>query len=174
MRRPKQADCRRMSTRARRPPEKDVRNLSIRSRAPLASAQHVRHVMQSVARVDTSPELRLRQALHALGFRYRKDTRPVRSLRCKADIVFSRAKVCVFVDGCFWHGCPQHQRTPSSNSAWWEEKLADNAARDIRQSLALKKEGWLVLRYWEHDLLNPDSVNRVAADIGRAINLRHP
>lgn len=87
-----------------------------------------------------------------MGCRFRKDTAPVPGKRCKADIVFVKRKVCVFVDGCFWHGCPEHYRTPKTNSEWWDEKIQDNAARDIRKTQDLIDDDWLVLRFWEHDI----------------------
>ena len=79
---------------------------------------------------DTAPEMRLRSTLHVLGLRYRVHVRPLSELRRTADIVFARARVAVFVDGCFWHSCPEHGTAPSSNPAWWADKLAKNVKRD--------------------------------------------
>lgn len=100
---------------------------------------------------DTRPEQRVRSLLHAKGLRFRKHVRPVPHLRCQADVVFPREQVAVFVDGCFWHGCPQHGRVPQSNSGYWAEKLERNLERDARNSTTLAEAGWLVLRFWEHD-----------------------
>jgi DNA mismatch endonuclease, patch repair protein len=100
---------------------------------------------------DTAPERRLRSALHARGLRFRKHTRPVKELRCLADIVFPVERIAVFVDGCFWHGCPEHSRTPTTNGTYWTEKVERNAARDRRNNEVLLGAGWLVMRYWEHD-----------------------
>ena len=100
---------------------------------------------------DTRPEQQIRSALHAAGLRFRKHIRPVRQLRCHADIVFSREQVAVFVDGCFWHHCPEHGRVPGRNALYWEEKMKRNQVRDMRNTEILRKEGWLVLRYWEHE-----------------------
>ena len=125
---------------------------SIRSRAPSASSTLVRRVMRANTSRDTRPERLLRSALHRAGLRFRKDARPVPGVLCKADIVFPRQMVCVFVDGCFWHGCSLHFGTPKTNSAWWAEKIAANVERDARQTELLKEHGWRVVRVWEHEL----------------------
>ena len=125
---------------------------SIRKRAPSASSRAVRRAMQAVASENTSPETLLRCALHTSGLRYRLHARPEHDLRCNADIVFRAAKVCVFVDGCFWHGCPLHFLLPKTHSAWWEEKIQDNRARDERQQQLLEERGWVVVRLWEHEV----------------------
>src|SRR4051794_13269539 len=88
---------------------------SIRARAPVASSENVRNVMRAIPSRDTAPEIALRKALHRNGLRFRVDVAPVSELRCKADIVFRSARVCVFVDGCFWHGCPDHFSLPKAN-----------------------------------------------------------
>lgn len=100
---------------------------------------------------DTEPERRLRNRLHDLGLRYRIHVQPLSELRRTADIVFAGAKVAVFVDGCFWHACPQHGTAPSSNEAWWAEKLAKNVKRDADTDSRLAAAGWLVVRVWEHE-----------------------
>lgn len=125
---------------------------SIRSRAPSASSPLVRKAMQKVRRRDTTAELQLRKDLFRLGLRYRLHTKPVDALPCKADIVFRSARVCVFVDGCYWHGCSQHFRPPHTNASWWMEKIGDNRMRDRRQSRILRQYGWLVIRVWEHQI----------------------
>ena len=107
--------------------------------------------MQGQRRRDTGPELRLRRTVHATGMRYRVDARPVAELRWRADLVFVRPKVAVFVDGCWWHGCDQHFRPAKANGEWWAEKIARNVARDREADEALGLRGWLVLRFWEHD-----------------------
>ena len=107
--------------------------------------------MQSQRRRDTAPELAVRRRLHAQGHRYRVDFRLEASLRCRGDIVFTRKKVVVFVDGCFWHGCPEHATTPLNNVAWWTNKLAANVARDKRNTGALERLGWTVIRIWGHE-----------------------
>jgi DNA mismatch endonuclease (patch repair protein) len=100
---------------------------------------------------DTAPELALRRLLHARGLRYRVDVRPLRSLRRKADVVFPRLRVCVFVDGCFWHSCPDHATVPRTNNGYWSAKIEGNARRDRETDSLLAEEGWTVLRFWEHD-----------------------
>jgi DNA mismatch endonuclease (patch repair protein) len=93
----------------------------------------------------------LRRVLFGRGFRYRVH-RPVPGLsRRTVDIVFPRAMVAVFVDGCFWHGCPEHGMLPRSNREWWQHKLDNNRRRDQETSAHLVKLGWTVLRFWSHD-----------------------
>src|SRR6202011_2638685 len=93
----------------------------------------------------------LRRCLHRRGLRYRVDVRPVASICRRADIVFVRARVAVFVDGCFWHGCPVHSRQSKTNAAWWDQKIATNQRRDRDTDARLAQAGWLVVRVWEHD-----------------------
>lgn len=101
---------------------------------------------------DTEPELALRRALHGMGLRYRVHVQPLPSLRRKADIVFPRARVAVFVDGCFWHGCPEHGRRRHEVNAWyWPEKIARNQRRDADTDDRLHGAGWTVVRVWEHE-----------------------
>lgn len=138
---------------------------SIRSRAPAASSPQVRKVMQAIPSRDTTPEKTLRSLLHRMGLRFRKDVEPENSISCKVDIVFSKAKVCVFIDGCFWHGCPKHFHPPKTNTEWWLEKVQDNRERDERKSTLIEEHGWIVLRYWEHDIKGEDAIN-----IAQAIN----
>jgi DNA mismatch endonuclease (patch repair protein) len=107
--------------------------------------------MRNQVRRDTVPELNLRRRLHGLGLRYRVDFAPVPGLRRRADIVFTRHKVAVFVDGCFWHGCPVHGTQPQSNAEWWASKLARNVARDAETNKAFVDAGWTVVRVWEHE-----------------------
>jgi DNA mismatch endonuclease (patch repair protein) len=107
--------------------------------------------MKGNRRTDTKPELALRSALHALGYRYRKDFRidlPLR--RVRPDIAFTRRKVAVFVDGCFWHACPEHGSKPRNNEWYWSPKLARNVERDRAADAALAAAGWTVVRLWEH------------------------
>jgi len=100
---------------------------------------------------DTAPELALRRLLHARGLRYRVDVAPLPGLRRRADVVFTRARLAVFVDGCFWHRCPQHGTSPRSNADWWRDKLDRNMQRDRDTDRALSEAGWQVLRVWEHE-----------------------
>jgi DNA mismatch endonuclease (patch repair protein) len=100
---------------------------------------------------DSGPEMALRRELHRRGRRFRKHYRPLAGVRCTPDIVFTRARVAIFVDGCFWHSCPDHATMPRSNAAWWEAKLKGNVERDRRNDADLEASGWKVLRVWEHE-----------------------
>src|SRR5579859_7258707 len=100
---------------------------------------------------NTSLELSLRRVLHARGLRYRIHRRPLPGLRCEADVLFASSKVAVFIDGCWWHGCPDHWVTPKANRAWWITKVEINVARDRRNDAELRKAGWTVIRVWEHE-----------------------
>ena len=144
--------------------------LSIRSRAPKASSALVRRVMQANTGRATAPEQTLRTLLHRTGLRYRIHVRPEASLRCVADVVFRPSKVCIFVDGCYWHGCAKHFTVPKRNTEWWAEKIADNQCRDARRTAELRALGWTVIRVWEHDLSEAaaaHTVKRVARVIRR-------
>jgi DNA mismatch endonuclease, patch repair protein len=122
--------------------------------------------MKANRRTDTKPELALRAALHARGYRYRKDFRldlPLR--RVRPDIAFTRRKVAVFIDGCFWHACPAHGTKPKSNEWYWSPKLARNVERDRAADAALTQAGWTVVRLWEHVPL-VDAVAAVVRAVG--------
>lgn len=123
--------------------------------------------MQAIGSRDTSLELSVRRKLHSLGFRYRVDARPLSALCCKADIVFRRARVAVFLDGCFWHGCEEHFRAPKANAQYWAEKIARNRERDRRNATILEDAGWTVLRFWEHQ-----TVDEIATEIAAVVALR--
>lgn len=100
---------------------------------------------------DTAVEMAIRRALHRRGLRYRVHRRPLPNLRRQADIVFGPSKIAVFVDGCFWHRCPEHGTSPKANGAWWQAKLDRNQARDAETTARLSAEGWTVIRVWEHE-----------------------
>lgn len=102
-------------------------------------------------RTGTAPETALRTELHRRGLRYFVDRAPLPGLRRRADLVFPRRKVAVYVDGCFWHRCPEHATYPKNNAEWWAEKLAGNVARDRDTDARLTAAGWLVVRVWEHE-----------------------
>jgi DNA mismatch endonuclease (patch repair protein) len=116
-----------------------------------ASSPEVRASMKGNRGRDTAPERRLRTLLHARGLHYRVSNRPLPSLRRTADIVFPKAQVAIFVDGCYWHGCPEHHRPATTNSTFWRMKIADNKRRDAETNRALADQGWTVLRFWEHE-----------------------
>lgn len=107
--------------------------------------------MQDQRARDTQPELALRRLLHAAGLRYRVDRAPLPGLRRRADVVFGPARLAVFVDGCFWHGCPEHGTRPSTNSDWWRAKLERNRLRDADTDARLQAAGWATVRVWEHE-----------------------
>jgi len=130
-----------------------------------ASSPGVRRSMQSNTSTGTAPEVRLRSALHRAGFRFRKNVRPIAEVRCTADVVFPRERVAVFIDGCFWHSCPDHGTLPKTNGEWWRAKLAKTVERDASNRLALENSGWTVLRVWEHEQLD-----RAVAVVSKAVN----
>ena len=99
----------------------------------------------------TSPEMALRRELHRLGLRYRLHLAPVPDLRRRADIVFPTQRVAVFVDGCFWHGCPEHGTQPKQHAEYWSTKIARNQARDLDTTARFEAAGWIVMRVWEHE-----------------------
>ena len=116
-----------------------------------ASSPASRAVMSANKGQDTKPEKLLRSALHRRGLRYRVGARPIPDLRRTADVVFTKARVAVFVDGCYWHGCPEHYRPATKRADFWQEKIARNQARDAETTSVLEEHGWKVIRVWEHD-----------------------
>lgn len=122
---------------------------------PHPTSAAVTAAMKGNRRAGTKPEVALRSALHACGLRFRKDymVTAADGTRAKVDVVFTRARVAIFMDGCFWHGCPEHGHTPKANTHYWEPKLARNRQRDRRVTSALERDGWTVLRFWEHEPL---------------------
>lgn len=134
-----------------------------------ASSHEVRAAMRGNRGRDTSPELRLRAELYARGLRYRVSVRPIPELRRTADIVFPRERLAIFVDGCFWHGCPEHHRPARKNAEFWSTKIAINKQRDLETTQALTERGWMVIRCWEHE--TADSVaNRVASMLASSLS----
>ena len=116
-----------------------------------ASSDAIRRTMLGCRSRDTAPEKLLRSAVHRLGLRFRVCTRPIKEVRRTADIVFTRRKVAVFLDGCFWHGCPEHYVPPKTNPVYWSEKIDGNVRRDRDTDRKLSEAGWTVLRFWEHE-----------------------
>jgi DNA mismatch endonuclease (patch repair protein) len=122
--------------------------------------------MQSNKSRDTKPELALRRAVHALGLRYRVSMRPLPKIRRTADLVFTKAKVAVFMDGCFWHGCPEHHTKSATNAAYWADKVERNRDRDAETDGLLRDAGWTVIRIWEHE--DPtEAASRIAHTVRR-------
>jgi DNA mismatch endonuclease (patch repair protein) len=131
-----------------------------------ASSPGTRASMLANKRTGTKPEVALRSALHRIGLRFRKDYRiDLDGMRVRPDIVFTRTKVAVFVDGCFWHCCPEHGTQPSRNADYWAPKLRRNVERDRAQDAALEAAGWCVVRVWEHEAEGA-AVERVLLAIG--------
>src|SRR4051812_4784604 len=107
--------------------------------------------MSRAARAHTTPELALRSELHRRGLRFWVQRPLDFDRRRRADIVFPRARIVVFVDGCFWHSCPEHATFPRTNAAWWRDKLDTNRRRDADTTERLEQNGWTVIRVWEHE-----------------------
>lgn len=126
--------------------------------------------MQGNRSRDTRPELAVRRAVHSLGLRYRLGVRPIPTLNRRADLVFTKQRIAVFVDGCYWHGCPLHSHSIQSNVEYWSAKLKRNVERDLDTTAQLEVAGWVVLRSWEHE--DPAAVaNRVRDAVGRRKDL---
>lgn len=118
---------------------------------PNPSSSAVSAAMRANRKTGSVPEVRLRSALHRRGLRFRKNLLlRLGAVRVRPDVVFPARKVAVFVDGCFWHRCPEHGVSPRSNAAYWQVKLDGNVARDMRVTAQLQAHGWVVIRVWEH------------------------
>jgi len=118
--------------------------------------------MRAVKTRDTGPELALRRLLHAAGYRYRVDVPlPLDGVRRRSDLTFGPARVIVFVDGCYWHGCPDHFRPSGANRDWWLRKIERTRERDADTTARLEEAGWAVVRVWEHEPAE-DAALRVA------------
>ena len=124
--------------------------------------------MRAIRRTNTKPEIALRSALHRRGYRFRKDLRLDlnEGARVRPDIAFTGRRVAVFVDGCFWHACPEHGRDPAVNQWYWAPKLRRTVERDRAADAALAAAGWRVVRIWEHVTIT-DAVAAVVAELGR-------
>ena len=128
---------------------------------PFPSSPAATATMKANRRSGTRPEEELRSALHRKGLRFRKDLYlKIGNVRTKADVVFPRQRIAVYLDGCFWHRCPEHGQLPQANRSYWKPKLERNAQRDEEVSQALRKDGWIVIRIWEHEELDP-AVQRI-------------
>lgn len=132
---------------------------------PAASSPAVRFRMQATRQRDTPGEVQLRRLLHRQGYRYRIDHPPISGIKSRADLVFHKARVAVFVDGCFWHGCPKHGTWPKTNASWWKAKIRSNINRDLRTNRSLTRAGWRVIRIWAHE--QPSNAARRVADVIR-------
>ncbi|WP_308296524.1 very short patch repair endonuclease [Streptomyces sp. ISL-44] len=133
----------------------------------LATTATVRTRMSRQKSRDTGVEVALRKALHAKGARYRIHRKPVKGVRREADIVFGPAGVAVFVDGCFWHGCPVHATWPKNNAEFWRAKIEGNRRRDLDTDARLAEAGWLAVRVWEHERADEAAVRVLAVVASR-------
>lgn len=134
-------------------------------RYPVPATEGRARNMRAIKRTDTKPEVELRRLLHRAGLRFRKDYRlDLPSGRVRPDVVFTRARVAVFLDSCFWHACPAHGREPTRNEWYWGPKLARTVERDRQAVAALEDAGWHVFRIWEHESLT-DAANTVIATV---------
>jgi len=133
---------------------------------PSASSPAALRRMQSARQRDTKPELMLRSALHRRGLRFFVDRAPSPTVRRRADVVFPRLRIAVYIDGCFWHGCPLHGTWPKANADWWREKIARNRERDRDTNRQLADANWTVVRVWEHE-----STDEAAERIENAVRL---
>ena len=124
---------------------------SVYSKTPPASSIEVHERMSRQPQQDTAPEFSVRRAAHALGLRYRTNRSPAKGFRSKADMVFPVERIAVFIDGCFWHGCPEHGTWPKSNAEWWRQKIEANKTRDNRIDSQLIEMGWKSIRIWAHE-----------------------
>ncbi|MCZ7531735.1 MAG: very short patch repair endonuclease [Acidimicrobiia bacterium] len=129
---------------------------------PAASSDAVRRRLRRQPQRDTKPELAVRRAVWHRGLRYNVDRPPIPGLRRRADLIFPRARVAVYVDGCFWHQCPDHGTTPKANREWWIAKLTANVQRDRDTDRRLRQAGWTVVRIWEHE--DPELAGRRVAE----------
>lgn len=125
--------------------------MTSRPGVPKPSSVEARNRMRANRSRDTTPETELRSLLHRRGLRFRVDVSPIPGVRRRADVVFPRARVAVFVDGCFWHGCPLHATWPKANADFWREKIETNRRRDEDTNRKFAEAGWTVVRVWEHE-----------------------
>lgn len=130
-----------------------------------ASSPGVRRSMRSNRGRDTGPEIAVRRELHRRGRRFFVNRRPVATFRRTSDILFPSRKLAVLIDGCYWHGCPEHRTWPKTNSEFWKTKLEKNVARDAETNALWEAKGWTVLRFWEHQPVD-EIVERIEMELG--------
>jgi DNA mismatch endonuclease (patch repair protein) len=133
---------------------------------PKSSSALVSRRMRAVRSTGTAAEVQLSSCLKRMGFRFQVHT-SIPGFRCRPDLLFPHKRLAVFVDGCFWHGCPRHGTWPSVNAVWWRDKIEENRARDRRSRAALRRAGWQIVRVWEHE--KPE---RAATRISRLLAVR--
>lgn len=144
---------------------------SVKKSAPVPANEQVRSRLRSQKVRGTKPELDVRRLVHAKGLRYRVDACPETDLRVRADLLFTRAHVAVFIDGCFWHGCPDHFVPPKNNAEWWADKIERNQVRDRNSRTLLANRGWEVLVFWEHDAAGTAAEQIIETVVGRTPRL---
>lgn len=131
----------------------------------MSTSEEATNRMRAVRRRNTTPELAIRSQLHQHGFRFNVDKSPIKGSRRRADIVFPKLRVAIYVDGCFWHSCPIHGSQPKTNAEFWRDKLARNHARDQETDQELIRSDWIPIRVWEHE--DPiAAVKRIEETIG--------
>lgn len=135
-----------------------------------ASSDATRATMRANRGRDTGPELAVRRRVHSVGLRYLVNARPEPDVRRTVDLLFRGARVVVLIDGCFWHGCPLHHQAPRANAAFWSAKVQTNRARDAETNRLLTDRGWLVLRFWEHEVRADAEL--VAGEVIRTVRSR--
>ena len=128
-----------------------IKEIKRKKNTPLPSSDAALSRMKAAKSRDTLPEISIRLALYHKGLRYRIDAKPIKGLNRRADILFRSVKVAVFVDGCFWHGCPLHGTQAKANAEFWRTKIKHNQERDEDTNQRLKEAGWVVIRIWEHE-----------------------
>jgi DNA mismatch endonuclease, patch repair protein len=136
---------------------------------PWAASASVRAVMRANRKTNSGPELKLRSAIHRLGLRFRPVSRPP-GLSIVVDILFPRSKVAVFVDGCYWHGCPSHGTSPKTNSDYWIPKIERTQQRDAHNDEVLRRAGWEPIHIWEHEPV-AEAAKRVAEAVRARLSL---
>ena len=144
---------------------------SIRSRAPAASSARIRAIMRRIPQVGTAGERVLHKVLKDAGIGFGSNRRPIEGVRIAVDIIVPRVRLCIFVHGCFWHGCKTHFKVPHTNRAWWREKIEDNRRRDRSQGKRLRHCGWHVWRVWEHALTGANQEKTRRRLVSRIIHL---
>lgn len=143
--------------------------MTSRAGVPKPSSTEARNRMRANRSRDTKPETALRSLLHRRGLRFRVDISPIPGVRRRADLVFPGVRVAVFVDGCFWHGCPLHATWPKANADFWREKIETNRRRDEDTNRKFVEAGWTVVRVWEHEDVEAASLRIVGVVRGASI-----
>lgn len=138
----------------------------------ISSSSDASRRMAKVRQKGTDAEMALRQELHRIGLRYRIDYDVLRKPRRVADVAFPGRKIAVFVDGCFWHGCPEHATWPKQNAEFWRQKIEANRRRDADTNERLRRLGWTVLRFWSHE--SPAEAAQTVAHVVANTGMKHP